>query len=261
MAIARKIKDVFRVKSSVSASDSGCQILCHRGECTAESAFEFSGVQIRFRGKAQITSALPEGWILRASQGTILIVNLQKQSIKDAVLFTYKGFIKIQSVIVCSPTGALIKSSFEHNLPNWENLEFIFNKETTTFWEGLSDNRRNGFIKKSSVELPLKNNLDAFGDIYYLDDRPYKGKYHLYEDTGVAMTGAFASKKSRILSKEISISPAEKEIEVYKIEEQKQTTQPSKSQEEELSGPGVVEHGPEGPIPVEGLPSIGSGGD
>ena len=66
-------------------------IFCEQGECILDSEVDIMGVQIHFKGKAEITPQLPEGWIMQGNNNKILIFSLSGTPIYKQTLFTYKG--------------------------------------------------------------------------------------------------------------------------------------------------------------------------
>lgn len=75
-------------------------IYCNNGICSIESYSDVFGIQLHFKGKAEITPKLPDGLILQGNKKTILIYTLQNITIKNQILFKYKGYIKITKAII-----------------------------------------------------------------------------------------------------------------------------------------------------------------
>tara|TARA_R100001530_G_scaffold120949_1_gene88310 strand:+ start:120 stop:530 length:411 start_codon:yes stop_codon:yes gene_type:complete len=70
------------------------------GECYLIYRQEVAGLEIRFKGNAEILSNVPNGWLFRAGKNKMIILALQKNVPLDKLLFTYEGRIFIKSVRV-----------------------------------------------------------------------------------------------------------------------------------------------------------------
>ena len=203
MAKAVPLNEVYKPKFRNYDGTSVAAIICDKGECYVNSPVELSGIEIKYKGPAIIKPALPEGWVLRGNGGHIIIFGLNGVPIKDSLLFTYTGIIKIKNTLASSPKGERVSSGFEKNLPYWKNEGAIgtFDIDTTN-WGDMKDNRKSGSVRRNQVNIPIKGGLKTDGGLYYLGEREYKGAYHIHEDLGVAMTESTYNKHSKILSKE-----------------------------------------------------------
>ena len=141
--------------------------------------------------------------IINPKVSTIMgAASLNAAPIKDSLLFTYTGIIKIKNTLASSPKGEKVSSAYLVNSPNWEDEQAIgtFDVDTTN-WGDMKDNKKSGSVRRNRVNIPIKGGLKTDGGLYYLGEREYKGAYHIHEDLGVAMTGSTYNKNSKILSR------------------------------------------------------------
>ena len=203
MAKAVPLNEVYKPKFRNYDGTSVATIICDKGECYVNSPVELAGIEIKYKGPAIIKPALPEGWVLRGSGGHIIIFSLNGVPIKDSLLFTYTGIIKIKNTLASSPKGEKVSSAYLVNSPNWEDEQAIgtFDIDTTN-WADMKDNKKNGSVRRNQVNIPIKGGLKTDGGLYYLGESEYKGAYQIHEDLGGAMTGSTYNKNSKILSEE-----------------------------------------------------------
>ena len=67
-----KISQLNKIKR---ISDGKATIICNDGECSVDCNVDIMGIQIHFKGKAEITPNLPKGWFMQGNKNTILIVS------------------------------------------------------------------------------------------------------------------------------------------------------------------------------------------
>ena len=131
-------------------------ISINQGECLLDSDVDVMGIQIHFSGKAVITPALPEGWIMQGNNNIILMFALQNVPIQKQLLFTYKGEINISKLIVSDAEGIRLYGNGQRDSVNWLRQSFEIDKETTT-WDNIKDKNKNAIVKKTSYNLPNYN--------------------------------------------------------------------------------------------------------
>ena len=147
MAKANKIREFYNTEKKISQGKSN--IICDNGQCSISSNEEIMGIEINFRGLAEISPKLPKNWYLRGNKRKMLIFTTQNIGIKDIVLFEYKGYIKIDSVLVGNSEGKQILCNINKNSPNWINNYFDFSLEGGT-WDTFKDNIQKGLVNQTS---------------------------------------------------------------------------------------------------------------
>ena len=147
MAIAKKISEVYDFSSKIASGTA--TISCEEGECLISSNTEIMGIEINFRGKANITPELPEGWYLRGNNSKIIIFTLQNVPIKNQLLFKYEGVIELKKVIVANTEAKQFKCIIKKNKSKWLNQDWSMNIEADT-WDNFKDITPNGKVKKTS---------------------------------------------------------------------------------------------------------------
>ena len=128
-------------------------IIADNGICSLEADVGVMGIQLKFKGTAQITPELPEGWILQGNNNTIIIFTLQNNPIQNQTLFSYVGSIEIVGAIVSNDKGERLSERIKRNYANWGSQSFDFSVDTSS-WEDYKDTKRVGKVKKTSYNLP-----------------------------------------------------------------------------------------------------------
>ena len=128
-------------------------IIADNGICSLEADVGVMGIQLKFKGKAQITPELPEGWILQGNNNTILMFTLQNNPIQNQILFSYKGSVEIVGAIVSNDKGERLSERIKRNYANWGSQSFDFSVDTS-IWEDYKDTKRVGKVKKTTYNLP-----------------------------------------------------------------------------------------------------------
>lgn len=131
-------------------------ITIDNGICSLQADVGVMGIQLKFKGTAQITPELPEGWILQGNNNTIIMFTLQSNPIQNQTLFSYKGSIKITNMIISNDKGERLSERITRNYSNWASQEFDFSVDTSS-WEDYKDTKRVGKVKKTSYNLPDYN--------------------------------------------------------------------------------------------------------
>ena len=128
-------------------------ISADNGECYLESGVDVAGIQIKFNGQAEITPQLPEGWILQGNADKMLIFSLEGKIIKNQLLFTYEGVVKIKDVVACNKHGERFHETFNKRPLSWGTSNWDMSIEADK-WENFKDKRKKGVVKKTSYNLP-----------------------------------------------------------------------------------------------------------
>jgi len=131
-------------------------IIADNGICSLEADVGVMGIQLEFKGTAQITPQLPEGWILQGNNNTIIIFTLQNNPIQNQTLFSYVGSMEIVSAIVSNDKGERLSERITRNYSNWGSQSFDFSVDTSS-WEDYKDTKRVGKVKKTTYNLPDYN--------------------------------------------------------------------------------------------------------
>tara|TARA_R110002050_G_scaffold94796_4_gene197455 strand:+ start:1882 stop:2457 length:576 start_codon:yes stop_codon:yes gene_type:complete len=128
-------------------------IMADNGICSLEADVGVMGIQLKFKGTAQITPELPEGWILQGNNNTIIIFTLQNNPIQNQTLFSYVGSMEIVGAIVSNDKGERLSERIKRNYANWGSQSFDFSVDTSS-WEDYKDTKRVGKVKKTTYNLP-----------------------------------------------------------------------------------------------------------
>jgi hypothetical protein len=128
-------------------------ITIDNGICSLEADVGVMGIQLKFKGTAQITPELPKGWILQGNNNTIIIFTLQSNPIQNQTLFSYVGSMEIVKAIISNDKGERLSERITRNYSNWGSQEFDFSVDTSS-WEDYKDTKRVGKVKKTSYNLP-----------------------------------------------------------------------------------------------------------
>jgi hypothetical protein len=131
-------------------------ILVDNGLCSLKADVEVMGIQIEFRGKAEITPQLPEGWILQGNAKRMIMVSLQNNPIQNQALFNYKGNIEIIEVIISNDKGERLSEVIKRNNVNWGEQEFDFSVDTSS-WGNYKDTKKVGKVNRTIYHLPDYN--------------------------------------------------------------------------------------------------------
>ena len=209
MKIAKKPRSLIRKEYDRTNHFS---ISCKSGECYLETDTPLSGLQIKFRGRAIITSTLPENWVVRAKKKQIIIFNINGQEIGSTLLFSYEGNITLKSVIGCDKDSERISGEVQIDKQTWDN-PWNFN-ENTSKWNDLKQNT-NTTNKKSIrtiANVPVDRGFKTDGGEYLLNGKNYIGKYHIQKDIGIAMTVSNYTHTSKILVRKEDYNPQTKQI-------------------------------------------------
>ena len=147
-------KDRIRIKKP--RLEEKAIIIADNGICSLEADVGVMGIQLEFKGKAEITPELPEGWILQGNNNTIIIFTLQTNPIQNQTLFSYVGSMEIVGAIVSNDKGERLSERIKRNYVNWGSQLFDFSVDTSS-WEDYKDTKRVGKVKKTTYNLPDYN--------------------------------------------------------------------------------------------------------
>ena len=128
-------------------------ITIDNGICSLEADVGVMGIQLKFKGTAQITPQLPEGWILQGNNNTIIIFTLGANPIQNQTLFSYVGSVEIIGAIISNDKGERLSQRITRNYSNWGSQSFDFSVDTSS-WEDYKDTKRVGKVKKTIYNLP-----------------------------------------------------------------------------------------------------------
>ena len=128
-------------------------IMADNGICSLEADVGVMGIQLEFRGKAEITPELPEGWILQGNSSRMIMFTLQANPIQNQTLFTYTGSIDILKAIVSNDKGEQLSETIKTSNANWDSQSFNFMVDTTS-WEDYKDTKRVGKVNRTTYNLP-----------------------------------------------------------------------------------------------------------
>ena len=128
-------------------------ITIDNGICSLEADVGVMGIQLKFKGKAEITPELPEGWILQGNNNTIIMFTLGTNPIQNQTLFSYVGSIQIFGTIVSNDKGERLYAKTKRNDADWGSQSFDFSVDTSS-WEDYKDTKRVGKVKKTTYNLP-----------------------------------------------------------------------------------------------------------
>ena len=145
-----------RIKKYKPRLEEKAIIIADNGICSLEADVGVMGIQLKFKGKAQITPQLPEGWILQGNNNTIIIFTLQTNPIQNQTLFSYVGSMEIVGAIVSNDKGERLSERIKRNYVNWGSQLFDFSVDTSS-WEDYKDTKRVGKVKKTTYNLPDYN--------------------------------------------------------------------------------------------------------
>ena len=131
-------------------------ITIDNGICSLEADVGVMGIQLKFKGTAQITPELPEEWILQGNNNTIIIFTLGANPIQNQTLFSYVGSVEIVGAIISNDKGERLSERITRNYSNWGSQSFDFSVDTSS-WEDYKDTKRVGKVKKTTYNLPVYN--------------------------------------------------------------------------------------------------------
>ena len=170
------------------------------GNCSIEGN-DISGVEINYRGAISIKDKTSDSYFISANDNKIIIFPIKKYSpLSD--LFSYKGEIRIKSVIVADSQGERVSCNIKRVMDYSELL-----KTKAEDLDKKSEHIRSTYlygskIRKTKTEEHYIRGLSTYEDnaaFYLPDGEEYFGDFHIHPN-GTAMSGATHTKASVVLS-------------------------------------------------------------
>ena len=146
----KKVSEIYNPK--IVRPSGNATISCEKGECSISSDTDIMGIELTFKGKATITPQLPEGWYLRGTKTKMLIFTLQNAPIRNHLLFTYVGDVKIDSIITSNSEANRIFTIIKKDKSSWGNQDWSLNSESGN-WDNFKEIRTNGKVNKTSYVI------------------------------------------------------------------------------------------------------------
>jgi len=165
------------------------------GYCNIEGHHEVRGVQIAYRGAVQIIN-VNENFHIIASNKKIIIFPLGEGFLTE--LFTYKGEIRITSVLVSDNNGEKVPTGIKR-IMDYSQLMDTKSQDLTTKSQHLNAGYKyKGKVMKTTVVDNIIKDQHSNGELYLSNGDAYSGAYHVHPD-GKAMTGSEHSELSQDL--------------------------------------------------------------
>ena len=165
------------------------------GYCNIEGHNEVRGVQIAYRGAVKITNA-NENFHIAANDKMIIIFPLGEGFLTE--LFTYKGELKITSVIVSDNGGERIPTTVKRVMDYSELMDTNAEDLTTNSERLNAGYKYRGKVRKTIVIDNIIKNQYSDNELYLRNGDAYTGAYHVHPN-GRAMTGDEHTKDSKHL--------------------------------------------------------------
>ena len=155
MAEAKKLGEVYNFNKH-KKNYGNATIVCDNGECILDSDTDIMGIELNFKGKAEITPTLPDGWILQGNNHKIIIFTLQNSPIQKTSLFTYTGSVEIRSVIISDKNANKLRCTITKYKPKWYHEKSNIDVDTEN-WDDKKSSIKVGEVKKTAYNLPDYN--------------------------------------------------------------------------------------------------------
>jgi hypothetical protein len=155
MAIAKKTGTVKKFNKDI-AKPQQAKISCENNMCALDSDVDIMGIQIYFKGKAEITPELPEGWVLQGNDNTIIMFSLSGVAIQKQILFTYKGKFDIEDLILSNKNAEKVTCGITRTKVDWEKQNSLISLESVN-WNDMKINESKYKINKTIYNLPDYN--------------------------------------------------------------------------------------------------------
>ena len=170
------------------------------GDCSIEGE-NIKGVQISFRGNVQVDAKLPTGYELIVANNQIIIFPLNPVESLNT-LFTYRGDLKIVSVLVADNNANKVSTTIRRVMDYSELLESNAEDITTK-----SEDLRVGYkvgrrVTKTGTSSTSINNLhtdNEQGNLYLESEDIYEGSFHIHTKDSSVMTGESHTSESQDL--------------------------------------------------------------
>tara|TARA_R100000655_G_C2933532_1_gene184424 strand:+ start:214 stop:768 length:555 start_codon:yes stop_codon:yes gene_type:complete len=138
------------------AKPSAANISFEEGVCAIDSNVDIMGIQIHFKGKAEFTPQLPEGWILQGNNNKMIMFALSGVPIQKQILFTYNGEFDIRDLIISDKNATKITCKIIRNKVDWDTQGEGFASEYI-YWDDMKIKKSEDKIKKTIYNLPDYN--------------------------------------------------------------------------------------------------------
>ena len=165
------------------------------GYCNIEGHHEVRGVQIAYRGAVKITNA-NENFHIAANDKMIIIFPLGEGFLTE--LFTYKGELKITSVIVSDNNGEKVPTTIKRVMDYSELMDTNAEDLTTNSERLNAGYKYRGKVRKTIVIDNVIKDQHSDREVYLSNGDAYSGAYHVHPD-GSAMTGSEHTESSKYL--------------------------------------------------------------
>ena len=170
--------------------------------CTIECSDLIGGIQIWYKGAIQIIDKTPDNFEIFIKKNMILIIptmQIEYVGLKD--LFSYKGYFKVQRLIVSNPIG-IEMPSFAKEMADYAEMLGV-SENISTRSEDLNKGKEyQNRLKKSSVNTPVIKGLNTKThdvELFLSDGTPYHGDFHFHKKDMACMTGGTHTDASETL--------------------------------------------------------------
>tara|TARA_R100000458_G_C8266221_1_gene241229 strand:- start:39 stop:569 length:531 start_codon:yes stop_codon:yes gene_type:complete len=145
----RKNKTINRLPQEV-------YIFVEDGACYMETNENIMGIELGFKGKAEITPEVPDNWILQGNENKMIIFTMENAPIKTHKLFSYTGNIRIISAVIANDKGERLTEVIQEDDFHWAAQNFDMSVDTSN-WESYKDKKPFGKKRNTSYNLPDYN--------------------------------------------------------------------------------------------------------
>mgnify|MGYP003675541958 CR=1 FL=1 len=150
MAQAKKLGEVYKFNRKPVGK---ATVYCNDGRCALDTDQEIMGIELTFKGNAEITPELPEGWIMQSNGNKIIMFTLQNIPIQKTELFSYAGSVEITNIIIANKDAKQVVCYIIKDTSKWYNQDSSFNIETAN-WNDIKNKTKKGSVKTTSYKLP-----------------------------------------------------------------------------------------------------------
>tara|TARA_R110002167_G_scaffold840_2_gene3610 strand:+ start:8565 stop:9125 length:561 start_codon:yes stop_codon:yes gene_type:complete len=150
MAEAKKLNEVYNFNKKPVGE---ATVFCGDGICSLDTDQEIMGIELIFKGNAEITPELPKGWIMQSNANKMIMFTLQNVPIQKTQLFSYIGSVEITHIIIANKDAKKVVCNLTKIKPIWFAQSSALDIETNT-WDDMKDKRKKGIVKTTSYNLP-----------------------------------------------------------------------------------------------------------
>ena len=173
------------------------------GKVTLESAENPIAIDIRFKGKIQAESNLPNGFFATLKDNRMIIVRFGSIEI-PSLLFNYSGSLKIEMTKIYTSNSVSV-ATIQNNINTWNEIRSNYTGITSTFNSLTEENSlfSNSIFTTiyNSDSYILNKNLDSSIGKFKLDGKKYEGKV-IYDSRGIYLS---EDKKPLVANKNIKL--------------------------------------------------------